>query len=56
MTALELIERLQEHKPTTEIYISTDDVDPIGGAEKIMGIGEVKDCGEKVDGVYLLSF
>lgn len=56
MTVRELIERLNEYKPATNVYISVDDTDPIGGADKIMGIGEVKDCSEKVDGIYLLSF
>jgi hypothetical protein len=56
MKVCELIERLREYKPATEVYISTDDVDPIGGAEEITGIGEVKDVDEAVDGIYLLSF
>lgn len=56
MKVCELIERLREYTPATEVYISTDDVDPIGGAEKISGLGEVKDCGEAVDGIYLLGF
>lgn len=56
MTVRELIERLHEYKPTTNVYISTDDTDPIGGCETINGIGEVKDCGESVDGIYLLGF
>lgn len=55
MTVRELIERLNEYKPATEVFISTDYDDPVGGAEKIMGIGEVKDIDKAVNGIYLLS-
>lgn len=56
MTALELIERLQEYKPSTKAHISTDQIDPVGGACKIFGMGEIKNMSEDIDGVYILGF